>query len=349
MRSARLLSVRVFERLLDKLCARLTAEAAAGAVFSKAKEFETRVREVLSALLKPYGKTVDFDPAAQIFPDIVVGEFGIEVKFTTNDTWRSVANSVFEGTRSESVERIYLVFGKFGGKPEVKWDKYESAVMHVRTSHVPRFEVQINAETSLFTKIGVSYQEFRNLPQEERMQHIRKYARGRLKEGERLWWLDDSDEATHSLPIQARLYTKLEQSEKRRLQAEASLLCPEVVRPSRSKDKYNDVALYLLTHHGVLCHQARDLFSAGSAAMRNDQTRGGNYVLRALKENEKLMIEAADYLPDELFAEFWGEAPQKEMRLAEWLSKADQLAKSWKPSQHLFRRYQRDLASSKHS
>jgi hypothetical protein len=334
-----------FETILDELCSCLTEEARSGTIFEKAKDFETRVRHVLSHLLKPFGQTVDFDPAAQIFPDIVVGEFGIEVKFTTNDTWRSVANSVFEGTRSASVQHIYLVFGKYGGDPAVQWDRYENAVIHVRTSHVPRFEVQIRPSESLFSKIGIPYREFRELSIDQRMEHIRKYARGRLKKGERLWWLEDNEESSHSLPIQARLYTTLEQSEKVRLRAEAAVLCPEIVKPSRSKNKYDDATLYLLTHHGVLCHQARDLFSAGSVAMRSDSTRGGNYVRRALKEIEPQMVEAAEYLSDELFVEYWGSAPAKKARLNEWLRKADQLAANkWKPSRHLFLDYQRTLS-----
>ena len=51
--------------------------------------------------------------------------------------------------------------------------------------------------------------------------------------------------------------------------------------------------MYLLTYHGVFCSQARDLFSAGSVALRLDGTRGGNYLLRALRDIEQLMIDAA--------------------------------------------------------
>jgi hypothetical protein len=135
-----------------------------------------------------------------VFPDIVLGKYGIEVKFTANDTWRSVANSVFEGTRKAEVEYIYVVFGKMGGTPSVDWDRYDNCVIHVRTSHVPRFEVQIHAPESLFSKIGISYKDFCALSIQERMEHIRKYARGRLKKGERLWWLEDSQTATIHSP-----------------------------------------------------------------------------------------------------------------------------------------------------
>jgi hypothetical protein len=172
------------------------------------------------------------------------------------------------------------------------------------------------------------------------MEHIRKYARGRLKKGERLWWLEDRPDGAHSLPIQARIYMTLEQSEKRRLRAEAALLCPEIVKPSRSKHKYDDATLYLLTYHGVLCPQARDLFSAGSVAMRSDSKRGGNYVLRALLDIQDEMRTAAATLDDALFIEYWDKSIPAPSRLKEWLKRADRLAVGWKPSEHLFQKEQ---------
>jgi hypothetical protein len=326
-----------FEAVLSQLCARITAELQAGASFSKSIQFENRVREVLRDLVSAFGVTVDFDPHPYVFPDIVLGKFGVEVKFTTGDTWRSVANSVFESTRSPGVERVYIVFGKLGGKPGVDWDSYDNCVIHVRTSHVPRFEVQIHPPESLFTKMGISYQEFCHLSIHERMERIRKYARGRLKPGERLWWLEEKPDGEHSLPMEARLYTTLDQREKRKLRAEAALLCPEIVKPSRSKRKYDDATLYLLTYHGVLCPQARDLFSAGSVAMRGNARRGGNYVLRALLDLQDEMRQAALSMEDALFVEYWGKSVRPARRLSEWLKRADQLALAWKPSLHLFK------------
>jgi hypothetical protein len=168
------------------------------------------------------------------------------------------------------------------------------------------------------------------------MIHIRKYARARLKEGERLWWLDDPEETSHSLPLQVRLSIKLSQEEKRKLRAEAALLCPQIVKPSRSKGKYDDAAIYLLTYHGVFCSQARDLFSAGSVALRGNDKRGGNYLERALQDIQKEMKAAAAKLEDKLFVEYWGKSVAPEERIQEWLKMADNLAHNWKPSSSLF-------------
>ena len=95
-----------FESILDECCIVLTNEARATG-FGSSSQFESRVREALDDLTKE-DKTfvIDFAPHPQAFPDIAMGEFGVEVKFTLNDTWRSVANSVLETQRIETVKHI---------------------------------------------------------------------------------------------------------------------------------------------------------------------------------------------------------------------------------------------------
>ncbi|MDR2494651.1 MAG: hypothetical protein LBD24_05440, partial [Spirochaetaceae bacterium] len=203
----------------------------------------------------------------------------------------------------------------------------------------PRFEVEIAAEHSLSALMGIRYDDFRVLPMEEKMRYIREYARSRLQKGERLWWLENNENAEHTLPIQARLYTTLSTEEKTKLRAEAVLLCPGIVRSGRAKNKYDDAVLYLLTYHGVICHQSRDLFSAGSVANPNNDDEGGIYIERALKRIENEMIEAARTMDDALFVEYWGESVPPKQRIKKWLLKADALARDWMPSKSLFLNY----------
>ena len=322
-----------FEQILGNACNILTNESR-DRIFSSSMSFEKRVRELLSELTKSHPEIeIDFNPHPQAFPDIAVGNFGVEVKFTLNDTWRSIANSILETNRIDTVEKVYLIFGKMGGIPEVKWNDYDKSVMHVRTSHVPRFEVEISADRSLFEIMGISYDDFRILNMNEKMQYIRVYARSRLQKGERLWWLEDN----HAIPIQARLYTNLPAEEKTKLRAEAVLLCPSIVRSGRSKNKYDDAVLYLLTYYGVICHQARDLFSAGSVANPDNDNEGGLYIERSLKLIEKEIVHASLTMDDALFVEYWGEAVPPEKRIEKWLEKADALAQDWIPSRSLFK------------
>ena len=329
-----------FESILDRCCVNLTNEARTSG-FESSPQFENRVREVLDELTKEEASfTIDFAPRPQAFPDIAMGEFGVEVKFTLNDTWRSVANSVLETQRIETVKHIYIIFGKMGGVPEVQWGDYGQSVIHVRTSHVPRFEVELpsakaTVKQSLFDEMGIKYDDFRKLQMQEKMKYIRAYARKIHPDG-RLWWIEDKESDEHTVPMQARLYTNLTLEEKIHLRAEAALLCPGIVDSGRSRNKYDDMVLYLLTYHGVICHQARDLFSAGSVANPNNDDKGGIYIERALKLIEKEIREAALRMDDALFVEYWEESVAPEKRIIRWLEKADECAKNWKPSTSLF-------------
>ena len=239
-----------FEHLLGRCCTQLTNEARRVG-FNSSLQFENRVREVLSELAQNDSSVnIDFAPHPQAFPDIAMGEFGVEVKFTLNDTWRSVANSVMETQRVESVRHIYIVFCKMGGIPEVRWADYEQSVIHVRTSHVPRFEIEIPSEKaivkeSLFKGMGIHYNEFRKLQMQEKMRYIRAYAKKIHPDG-RLWWIEDKDTDEHTLPVEARLYTNLTTEEKTKLRAEAALLCPNIVKSGRSRNKYDDMVFICL-------------------------------------------------------------------------------------------------------
>lgn len=322
----------MFETILDRCCEILTNEARTKG-FRTPKEFETRVREVLD---ETGSFVVDFNSPAQAFPDIALGEYGVEVKFTLNDTWRSVVNSILENQRVASVKHIYVIFGKMGGIPAVRWGNWEDSVVHVRTSHVPRFEVELSAEKeSLFKQMGISYNQFRQLKMSEKMRYVRAYAR-KLHPDEHLWWIEDDNEELHSTG-QARLYTSLSTEEKNRYRAEAALLCPEIVKSGRAHNKYDRAVIFLLTYYGIICHQARDLFSAGNVG--NPQNRDGieNYIENALKYLQPYMRKAAERIDDRLFREYWGESCPPDKRIERWLEKADGLATSWKPSESLFR------------
>ena len=324
-----------FEAVLDRVVEILTDNLRDSALYHDQARFEQHVHDTLKLVAHDSGLTVSpsFHPHA--FPDITANGFGVEVKYSKKDTWLAVGNSVFEGMRDPHAQRIYLVFGKSGGVPEARWRRYEDCITHVRVSHAPRFVVEMTGERSLlFDHMTVSYEDFSQLTDEEKMQHIRDYSRNRLQEGERLWWLEDY--GTHTLPMAVRIYRTLEDHEKRQLRAEATLLCPEVVQSGAMRGKYDQAGLYLMTQHGVFAPQVRDLFSAGSVGAR-DGSRGHKYIIKALRDIQLEMILAARTLDDRLFVEYWGVSVDPDDRIQEWLKRADTYAKDWKPSDHLFK------------
>lgn len=343
-----------FELLLDSVANKLTSEMRINSeseYFSDALEYEQRVRELLHEVMeshKEFGQKnpVSLDSSGQTFPDIPCGEYGVEVKFTKSDTWTSVANSIRESNRVEGVKVVYLMFGKMGGIPESRWKRYEDCIVHVRTSHEPRFQVDMTgSKEPLFKIMGIEYDAFRKLDIMDKMPYIRKYARSIHPDG-RLWWLEDTvtgDE--HSTPVDLILYTSLDDDTKLKYRAEATLLCPRVLNNRRDKAKYNDAVMFMLSYHGVLCHQARDLFSAGSAAkMNKSDGKGIPYVQRATTLLGPYIEEAAYSLDPALFAEYWGINLAPDKRLAWWLEKANEYAGNWtkKPSELMFLEYQKE-------
>ena len=328
-----ILTPKDFEDLLDRAVGILTENLRSSRLYHGPNEFQQHVLDMLKVVALDSSVEIapSFHPHA--FPDIVANGFGIEVKYTKQNTWTAVGNSIFEGMRDRTVDSVYVIFGKVGGDPEVRWRRYNDCVTHVRVSHAPRFVIEMEGEREpLFEHMGIAYDDFAKLDDDEKMRHVRDYSRNRLEVGERLWWI----EPNHSVPIQVRSYMTLEQSEKRMLRAEAALLCPQVCGGSRVRNKYTDAALYLLNQHGVLCTQARDLFSAGSVALRSDNTRGGNYIMRALQDIEDLIRDAARRLDGALFEEYWGSDYPPDARISEWLRRADEYASGWTPSESLF-------------
>lgn len=320
-----------FESLLEKVVEQLGNEVRAGKKYHAADVFEARVKQVLTDVA--HGQGIAINPTFHVhaFPDIQANGFGVEVKTTNKDSWQSVGNSVFEGMRDSAVKKIYVVFGKMGGLPDVRWGRYEERITHVRISHAPRFVLEMDRDSSLFNKIDITYDAFSKLSATDKMGYIRKYSRGRLKPGERLWWLED--ENSEGLPLEIKLYMHLTTEEKIKLRAEGAILCPQIVGGSRQKDKYNDIAFFFLQHRNVFCPQTRDLYSAGSVAGKE---RGGNYIFRSLKNIEANMREVASTLEDALILEYWGISVKPKDRIKEWLKRADGFAKREKPSDSLF-------------
>lgn len=339
------MDVAIFEKhVLVPLVAALNDQLEEGERFTSSQQFEADVRKTLQPIVKTHGGNVELDPPEQGFPDIVLGRFGIEVKFTKQDTWRSIANSISQGTKREDVQYVYVVFAKMGGEAAVDWARYEDVVIHVRTSHVPRFEIELFPDgmpedrTTLFQQMGISYGDFSALTMEEKMPYVRKYARNRLRSGEQLWWIEGDPDEEHSLPPEVRRFTNLGDAERRQLRAEAALLSPEVVGPRSRKGKYEKVTMFLITYHGVVS-TGRDLFTAGSVGEKDKAgqvQRVGQHVRNSLSHIESEMRAAAQSLDDALFVQYWGESVPRDQRIARWLQRADALATDWKPSDCLF-------------
>ena len=202
--------------------------------------------------------------SGQRFPDIVAyvnanEAYGIEVKTTKVNKWKSTGSSIFEGTRVDDVKNIHLLFGKLTDPIEFRCRKYEECLYDVAITHSPRYliDMEINKSESIFSKVGVDYDTLRCL--DNPFKPIKNYLRKSLKDGEDLWWIDNNDESVRDLSV--RLWGNLSQGRKEELRISALAHFPILL--SNNPKKYSRLATWLVSKYGIVNHALRDTFTAG--------------------------------------------------------------------------------------
>lgn len=198
------------------------------------------------------------------FPDIITETFyGVEVKSTQSDHWKSTGSSIIETTRNKNVESIYMLFGKLGGVPEFCCRPYEDCLYDITVTHSPRYliDMKLNKDKTIFAKMHTSYDKLRT--SKDSIAQVRKYYRDLIKvENKNVmpWWLDEIEEKSNNLMI--KHITSLSQEEKQDIIAQIYLLFPE----SMINGNYIEPAMWLVAYHKIVSHNMRDYFSAGGKA-----------------------------------------------------------------------------------
>lgn len=194
--------------------------------------------------------------SGQSFPDIVAaGYYGVEVKTTKSDKWKSTGSSILESTRVKGVERIFLTFGKLGGEPAFMSRPYEECLYEIAVTHMPRYliDMQIRKGETIFDKMQIPYEDLRRM--DDPTVPVAGYYRSQLKPGERLWWTGENTDDAVSMKI--RMWRELNPEEKKEYVAYGLVCHPEVFG-----GKYDGFALFLASR-GVVNPHMRDLFSSG--------------------------------------------------------------------------------------
>lgn len=199
--------------------------------------------------------------SGQKFPDIVAEKYyGVEVKSTDKNHWTSTGSSIVETTRVESVENIYMLFGKLGGTPaEFKCRPYQEVLSEIAVTHSPRYLIDMTLQKgeSIFDKIGEPYDTFRKSGDQIKIAKL-YYKKKSKKNGLQMpWWISSDDESS-TVGMNVRLWRGLPPDEKKSLTAQMTILFPEVIL-----GKYGNAALWLASAKGVVCGNIRDPFSAG--------------------------------------------------------------------------------------
>lgn len=254
------------------------------------------------------------------FPDIVANNyFGVEVKSTEKNHWKSIGSSILESTRSANVERIYLTFGKLGKPVEFRSRPYEECLSGIAVTHYPRYQIdmQLNSGETIFDKMGIPYDDLRTM--ENPVVPVSKYYRGLLNEGESLWWAAGDVEKT--VPAKVSLWSVLSNNTKKNLVAKGYAFFPEVF--SNSPKKYNRYALWLVTNLGIVNTNIRDLFSAnGKVPMRlnNGLTISAPQVFYRLSLYRDIVINDILSESAENLKEYWNVETMWQNKIEQWCS-----------------------------
>lgn len=270
------------------------------------------------------------------FPDIIASKyFGIEVKMTLSDHWTSTGNSVLESSRIENVERIYIMFGKFGGKFDVRYRLYQECLPEISVTHSPRYRINMALPLgkSIFDKIGIDYDTLRR--DADTIKKIKKYYRSQLKEGEELWWIDQDGDDKSVSPI-IKPFRNLNPEAKENFIVEAMILFPEMF--GNNNTKFERAAAYLISEYNAVSANLRDNFTAGGQVeiRINGKKIKLPQIYLNLKLNTKKIKQKLKNLDQEKLKYYWRVNKLEKDREKQWKSLLDKFAKlnptSAKPS-----------------
>lgn len=318
-----------FDRLMRKTDSALNADALTRPEYFAKRgghPLEDDVKDALDECAKgtPFEGTIE-KVSGQRFPDIVAAKlYGVEVKSTKENHWTSTGSSILETTRVTDVERIYMTFGKLGGRPiEFLSRPYEECLYDIAVTHMPRYliDMRLKKGETIFDKMGVSYDTLRKM--DSPTIPVARYYKSLLKPGERLWWTGDPEEETVSAKLQ--LWSNLSLPRKRFYMIYACVNFPEVFGGT-----YDNYALWLASQ-GIVDPHIRDQFSAGGKEdMRLSSGKVVRYpgVYRRVKEYSDLLIHRMGQKDTSVLFETGNRISKETLRkrLSIWIKKVSEYA-----------------------
>ncbi|MCL2874429.1 MAG: hypothetical protein FWE29_05815 [Defluviitaleaceae bacterium] len=261
--------------------------------------------------------------SGQRFPDIVAAKYyGVEVKSSKDEKWISLGGSVNESTRVESVERIFLTFGKLTDPVEFRSRPYEDCLSEVVVTHYPRYKIDMNLSkgSTIFDKMNTTYDDLRF--SQNPVGAIVKYYKRQLADGESLWWTGENlrIEQSELNFAKIRLWDTLSSGEQVNLKVSGMALFPELF--GDSLNKYKRYTLWLTATHNVVSPSLRDSFSAGGRVIV-PSLRNHGAIPRVLVNSSLFQREITEFLyneQDEVLCETWNVSKIYSNRLEQWVN-----------------------------
>ena len=300
------------------------------------RDLEPYVRDVMTELAvgSPFENTIELI-GGQKFPDIVAKKFyGIEVKTTIQNHWKTTGNSVLETTRVDNVERIFMLFAKLAAPIEFRCRPYEECLSEVVVTHSPRYLIDMNLEkgNTIFDKIKTPYDILRK--NENPIKPIVDYYKKLLKPGEDLWWIDQDSSQSSNIII--KIWSNLDFYERQEVKYKAMVYFPELF--GNSSDKFGRLAIWLVTREALVCPNVRDLFSAGGKGTIVIGTKIYNNMPRTfmnLITNLYLIVQIISKTSAIELSEYWGIKTTEESKISDWADWVSHYSKRISSLKHL--------------
>ena len=283
-------------------------------------------KEVFNAL-KDSARGTKFDNCIERisghkFPDIVFNNrfYGVEVKSIRHEGWGTFGNSIFESTRPDNVDRIYVLAGRLTNPIEFRYKSYEKCIDDIQVTHSPRYHIDMDTKLgeTIFEKMGIPYDEFREMP--DLLDPVKKFYKSKLKPGESLWWLENDKEISFGNNLVVGFFNDLPKTKKDILKNKVFALFPILF--STDPKKYRKLASWLVAEHGVVLFNARDFFSAGGQqriVVEKKEYKNVPKIFGHLRGNVKSIKEEIDKLSSEIICENWGVENVPYARFAKWV------------------------------
>jgi hypothetical protein len=300
-------------------------------------KLEPFVRDIMvtQAIGTPFENSIEL-VSGQKFPDIVAKKYyGIEVKSTTQNHWKTTGNSVLESTRVEGVERIFMLFGKLVKPIEFRCRPYEECLSEVVVTHSPRYLIDMNLPVggTIFDKMNISYQSLRIT--QNPIKPIVDYYKTKLKPGEDIWWLEHGENIKASSLV-IKIWANLSVFEKQELKIKSMAFFPEVF--GNSNDKFGRLSIWLVTSEAIVCPNVRDLFTAGGKS--DLQVGKKNYkrvpkIFKTLFDNLHLIISVIQNTSVIELSEYWQTKTTEKSKLDDWIKLVTKEANKIEDAKHL--------------
>lgn len=316
--------IKAFNELMESTNSALNSQAKDDTKYFYSRNGKKLEEDVYNCLLKSSKGTI-FEGTIELvsgisFPDIIANNyFGVEVKSSISNSWKTLGGSILETSRIKGIEKIYLTYGKLADPIEFITRPYEECLSDIVVTHYPRYiiDMKLNNEETIFTKMGTTYDKFRL--EEDQISTLTKYYKTKLKPGESVWWFNNAED--NYSPATIKFWNSLSTEEKLYYRNLGIILFPEVVF-SNSKYKYNNFAVWLIKKYGILNINIRDEFSAGGKISLQKKKEGiySSFpaIVGRINESKDDIKKIIQNLPKNVLESYWGRKINKNP-LEEWI------------------------------